>query len=159
LRVSEKHKEDYSYFRAIDAELADSGFEALLYELLHENITDFNPRELPLNAEAFDVKMESATSAEHYIYHALREGRFDIGNATPTANWGERVLISSVFEDYLAWFIKQNISSLKLVKNTVFGAKLVKHIRSIKKIRPAAKPPETHRPEYYYGEQIIVLIF
>lgn len=149
LKVSEKHKEDYSYFKAIDAELANGGFEALFYELLHENISDFNPRELPPNLEAFDLKMESATSSEQYLYHALREGCFDIGNETPALGWREEILVSSVFADYLAWCVKQRDLSIKQTSNTAFGKILFKHIPSIRKIRPASKPPEKKRPEHY----------
>lgn len=145
LKVSEIHKEDLPYFRAIDEELKNGGFEALLYDLLQEDISDFDPREIPQNNEAFDIKMKSATSSEEYVYEALREGCFDIGNETPTTQWREMILIDSIFADYSIWCAKKGHCP---AKNTVFGSVLKKLIPSIQKRRPHVKPPEK-RPEHY----------
>jgi hypothetical protein len=150
LKVSNKHKEDYPYFKEIDKELNNGGFEALLYELLNEDLTDFNPRELPLNVEAFHVKMQSSSSEEQYIYNVLREGTFDIGNNTPNLEWGERILTTSTYNDYTCWCYKQQIQTTKIVKNNVFGSTLFELIPSIDKKRPAATTTFGQRPEYYY---------
>lgn len=143
LPVSEAHKEDIPYFKAIDVELKNGGYEALLYELLNVDISEYDPRILPMNTEAFPVKMQSASSAEQYVYHALKEGCFDIGNATPTEGWRSRMLVDSVFEDYCAWCTKQRLFH---EKNTKLGKVLHKLISSIQKIRPWATGK---RPEYY----------
>lgn len=47
LRVSEQHKEDRQYFKALQEELDNGGYEALLYDLLNEDLTGFEPRQLP----------------------------------------------------------------------------------------------------------------
>ena len=74
LRVSNAHKEDHKYFELIQEELNDGGYEGLLFDLLNEDISEFNPRKLPHSNEAFAIKMQSADSAIRYLYEALCSG-------------------------------------------------------------------------------------
>ncbi|MDR3550504.1 MAG: DUF5906 domain-containing protein, partial [Candidatus Babeliales bacterium] len=74
IRVSEQKKEDHVYFNAVQDQLDNGGYEALLYDLLHEDLIDFNPRRMPSSADSFDIKMRSAQSPYRYIYDALCEG-------------------------------------------------------------------------------------
>ena len=46
--MSAARKEDFAYFAALQAELDNGGYEALLYHLLHEvDLTGFNVRKVP----------------------------------------------------------------------------------------------------------------
>ncbi len=54
-------------------------YEALLHDLLHEDLKGFNPRKLPSSSASFPIKMRSADSAHRYIYDALNQGGFSIG--------------------------------------------------------------------------------
>ena len=78
LKVGEKHKEDIPYFKAIQQELDDGGYEALLYDLLNEDLNDFNPRKLPSSPYAFDIKIRCANSIQKYVYEFLLEDRLSI---------------------------------------------------------------------------------
>lgn len=133
LEISDKRKEDFAYFKAIDAELDNGGLEALLYELQNEDISDFNPRELPQNKEAFQVKMSSAPSVELYIYESLNNGCFDIGNPSPDNCWKDTIPTHSIFDDYASWCDRQRIASEKQER---LGKALLKLIPSILKSRP-----------------------
>ena len=106
LRVSEKRKEDHDYFAEIQYQLNTNGYEALLYDLLREDLTNFNPRRFPNSHEAFDIKMRSACTIDKYIYNVLQDGCFDIGNASPHQTWNEGISKESVFEDYRAWCMR-----------------------------------------------------
>jgi hypothetical protein len=48
--VSPCHKQDFKYFAAILEQLRNGGYEALLYHLLHLDISDFNVRDVPKTA-------------------------------------------------------------------------------------------------------------
>ena len=132
LNISNIHKDDRPYFVDIRKELANGGLQAILYDLLNENISDFNPWLLPQNAEAFAVKMMSASSPEKYIYEALFQGTFDIGNETPSLPWNNTILCSSVYSDYSIWCQRQG---LKAEANQRFGNALHKLTPSINKER------------------------
>lgn len=133
LNVSSAHKEDLPYFKKIKDELENSGREALLYDLLNEDISDFDPRRIPTNNEAFGVKMESSGSPEKYIYAALKEGHFNIGNAAPYGSWKTNVNVDSVFSDYGSWCAAEGQRSKD---KATFGKVLKKLIPSTEKGRP-----------------------
>ncbi len=132
LKVSDKHKEDVVYFSQISTELKNGGYEAILHELLDEDLSGFNPRILPFNKEAFSIKMRSASSVEKYIYEVLREGCFDVGNTTPSLCWEEDIPSSSVRDDYFAWCSLQRIP---FESEESLGRALSKHCR-LSKSRP-----------------------
>ncbi|KKN11301.1 hypothetical protein LCGC14_1027820, partial [marine sediment metagenome] len=102
LRVGEAHKEDHQYFNALQVQLERGGYDALLFDLLNEDLSEFNPRHLPTSDEAFSIKLLSAPVSHRYIYEALKEGCFDIGNVTPNGVWGN-IATRSVFADFRAW--------------------------------------------------------
>ena len=139
IRVSEKHKEDYAYFLAIQRELDNGGYEALLYALLHEDLTDFNPRRLPSSADSFSIKMRSAESAHRYIYEALCDGGFSIGSDSPEnihPTWQNSIPKSSIYEDYALWCQR---SGETILSKELFGKTLKKLIPSIGESRPGGK--------------------
>jgi len=45
--VSDERRLDFEYFAAIDAELENGGYEAMLYDLLNYDLSHFNIRDLP----------------------------------------------------------------------------------------------------------------
>jgi hypothetical protein len=145
LEVSDNHKEDESYFSEIINELDEGGYEALLFELLNENLVGFNPRKLPINTESFQVKLQSTSSSIQYLYDALREGCFDVGNLTPCECWPEQPLsFCRIYNDYSAWC---NIQRRLPEQKSVLGKALNKLLPSIVKSRPAAGYGP--RPECY----------
>lgn len=132
LNVSNKYKNNRSYFKAIRDELERGGLATLLYQLQNEDISSYEPWLLPQNSEAFAVKMMSASSPEKYIYEALFYETFDIGNASPTAPWNSTIPCSSVYNDYSTWCLRQG---LKAEANQRFGNALHKLTPSINKER------------------------
>lgn len=116
LEVSDKHKEDIPYFGAIRKELENGGHAALLYELLNEDISRFDPRILPQNVESFELKLESAPTTERYIYEALKAGGFDVGNLGQQGKWEDdskeyEVHKAAVYLDYSSWCSYQKLST------------------------------------------------
>jgi hypothetical protein len=47
LKVSDDKLQDHGWFKGINEELDDGGYEAMLYDLLHRDLGDFHPRQLP----------------------------------------------------------------------------------------------------------------
>jgi hypothetical protein len=47
LKVSDRHLQDHAWFKAISDQLVDGGYSAVLYDLLHHDLGDFHPRQLP----------------------------------------------------------------------------------------------------------------
>jgi hypothetical protein len=134
IRVSEASKEDHEYFKAIQKQLSDGGYEALLYDLLHEDLSDFNPRRLPSSIDSFSIKMRSAESPHRYIYDALVDGGFSIGKITEGDDpiWQDKIPKESVYEDYVAWCQK---SGETIVSKELFG-RVLKKLIIVEDVRP-----------------------
>jgi len=126
LQVSELHKEDNVYFKAIQDQLDNGGYEALLYDLLNEDLSEFNPRKLPISPHAFDLKMIGASSAYKYIYELLLEDRLNIGD-------GRTIPKDEIYLDYKL-FCEE--SGEKALEKNIFYTHLKKLIPSIEASRP-----------------------
>jgi hypothetical protein len=69
-------RKDYAYFQAIDDQLKNGGYSALLYHLLKEvDLTDFNVREAPRTEELVKQMRQSQTGASAVWYECLVTGR------------------------------------------------------------------------------------
>ena len=78
LDVSDNRKEDHAYFKELVAELQNGGFEALMHDLVSEDLGDFNPRQMPASAASFDLKLRSADSVTQWLYDLLSTGYHDL---------------------------------------------------------------------------------
>lgn len=142
LRVSEECKENHAYFGALEQQLENGGYEALLYDLLTEDLKDFNPRVIPPSPNAFDIKLRSQNSSYRYLYEVLTGGGFTISSDTDRPVWQPEIPKSSVYEDYLAW-CPQN--GEEKVSKELFGKTLKKLIPSTEDRRPGG----SSRHRYY----------
>jgi hypothetical protein len=88
LDVSSFRKRDIEYFQLIDNEMLTGGLEALLDDLLHEDLSDFDPRQMPFNDSGFDIKMKGAGSVENYLYTALKEESLSFSSSKSPSEWG-----------------------------------------------------------------------
>lgn len=138
IQVSDKRKEDHAYFQAIQEELNNQGYEALLYDLLHEDIETFNPRIFPQSTHAFIIKLRSADSCHRYIYEVLEDGGFSIGATFQQGSpvWIPQISKNSVYQDYVEW---SNHNNETPERKEIFGKILKKLIPSVVDIRPATK--------------------
>ncbi|PIS00293.1 MAG: hypothetical protein COT84_08475 [Chlamydiae bacterium CG10_big_fil_rev_8_21_14_0_10_35_9] len=74
LNVSSEHKEDGAYFGKVVYQLKQGGYEALLYDLQNEDLSNFDPRDMPLNDSGFDMKKKSGSSADIFVFEMLKHG-------------------------------------------------------------------------------------
>lgn len=140
IRVSEQHKEDHQYFAALQEQLDNGGYEALLYDLLHEDLTDFKPRKMPASVDAFSIKMRSADSTYRYLFDALLEGGFSVGAINSNQEmydhipvWQLEVPKHAVYNDYVLWCRSNGEPA---VASSLFGKVLNKILPSMQETRP-----------------------
>jgi len=75
LDVSEEHRKDAKYFKAIDEQLNNGGYEALLHYLMNYDVTQVDLREPP-NTEALqEQKQLNLSPEEAWWYDKLHEGK------------------------------------------------------------------------------------
>ncbi|MGC1879257.1 MAG: primase-helicase family protein [Rhabdochlamydiaceae bacterium] len=136
LDISADRKEDFDYFGKIREQLENGGYEALMHDLLHEDLTGFDPKVMPENYAGFDMKLESASSIDRFIHTSLKEGCWDHGCTGPSESLKD-LTIEKFYEFYRAWcdWEKQPV-----LKREVVGKRL-------RAILPGIKTKRTPREE------------
>ena len=138
LNVSDAHKEDHIFFKSIKTELDSGGYEALLYDLLNEDLADFDPRRMPESFSSFKIKIRSSESAHRYLYEVLDEGGLSIGNdnSNKMPIWQVPIPKDIIYKDYINWCQRDGE---RYLSKELFGRVLKKVIVSVEDKRPAAE--------------------
>ncbi len=75
LEVSDEMIGNSAYFNDIKDELEGNGPAAMLFDLLAEDLTDFNPRLVPATDALWEQKLQGMDSHEAYVLKVIEEGR------------------------------------------------------------------------------------
>ena len=70
---------DFAYFSALRAELADDGIEAMLYDLLKLDLGDWHPMQIYRTAALTEQKQRSLRGLDAWIETMLQEGLLPSG--------------------------------------------------------------------------------
>jgi hypothetical protein len=74
LRVSESRKGDHAFWKDLYSEIENGGTEALAYDLLSMDLSDFNVRKKPNTQELLEQKLHSLGPIARWWYECLMEG-------------------------------------------------------------------------------------
>jgi hypothetical protein len=136
LDVPDDRKEDIVYFGKIRNQLENGGHQALMYDLLHEDLTGFDPKIMPENYAGFDMKLESASSVDRFIHASLKEGCWDHANAGPSSELKD-LKMDQLYDNYKTWCERE--------KQVILRKELVG--KRLKAIIPGLKTKRTPREE------------
>lgn len=143
LSISEKHKEDHAYFKAIHEELENGGYEALLHDLLNEDLVGFNPRVLPYTSAKFELQLRSTGTVEKFLYDSLQQGFF--GDLIISSDNHNIVQKGDLYSSYKIWC--ETSGEKSIVPGYEFGKKLKKLLPSTNDCRPliAGERPRAYK--------------
>jgi len=96
LDVSEDHARDTVYFGAIRSQLQTGGYEAMLHELLHRDLSNFEVREVPPTRALQDQILHSLSPLQTWWYGRLIEGQL-LGSCP---GWG-RATWDDLYDSYV----------------------------------------------------------
>lgn len=102
LDVAPTHAQDHGYFEAIDQELRNGGYAAMLYDLQRLSFSDVNLREPPMTAALFEQKLHSLEPAQRWWYDKLMKGSLRSGIYSADEGWPPTILRGDLQRDYLA---------------------------------------------------------
>lgn len=71
IKVGEKRKKDRGYFKDIEKQLKNGGYSALLYDLLHRDLTGVNLIDFPSTQTILDNKINGLNSVGQWIFQCL----------------------------------------------------------------------------------------
>lgn len=95
LEVGEGHMQDLSYFQVMERELKHGGREALLHELLNEDLSEWSPYRLPKSDALEKQKEHTLNTEERWLFTKLEDGR-----VLDDKGWEQPMPRDLVYADY-----------------------------------------------------------
>lgn len=97
LNVGNEAQGKGNYFNAIDKELKAGGSARMLWDLLHHDISKFNPQRVPMTDELMEQVIQSLPPDGKWWFHRLTEGSVHhLGG-----DWTSETAAHLVYEDYI----------------------------------------------------------
>lgn len=148
LEASDAHLGDRQYFTALATQMSEEGgLEALLFDLMHEDLTGFDVRTKPHSHHGFDIKMRSAEPIVRWWHEVLYSGvlRRSLDTLDDPEDWYQTPLKASLHRQFLAYCETHRQRTIGL---PAFGKELRKLLPGcvIGETRPTG---EGHRPWCY----------
>jgi len=97
LDVSNKHMQDYNYFKAIFDEMDNGGREAMLYDLLEMDVNINDLRKIPRTTALLDQVIHTMPTIQKFWFERLREGT----QLKDDVRWEDFSITSALFQEYL----------------------------------------------------------
>lgn len=110
LDVSDAQKQNSEYFANIEAQMKNGGYEAMLYDLLRYNISDFNHREVPETPAMIEQKLQSLDPMDHWLLEKLMDGEWVSDPQGDFYSWESAVPTRIIQEEYLSSMKQQNVT-------------------------------------------------
>jgi hypothetical protein len=126
LDMGEEHMKDFPYFAAIDDEMANGGREALLYHLLHIDVSKIDLRDIPRTEALLDQQAETMTTEQGWWYDTLQRGVLPAG-----CEFSRHCPTDHLFERYLQRTTRQG--ARRKSSQTQLGIFLHKHVPGLRK--------------------------
>jgi hypothetical protein len=103
LNVSNAHANDHIYFGAIADELEHGGYEAMLDDLLHRDISQSNLRDVPVTAALVDQRIKSLDTTHAWWVDCLHRGYVfasQLGLEDIFATWIKEISTELLYASY-----------------------------------------------------------
>lgn len=127
LDIDPRCAQNHDYFREMDEELENGGYEALLGDLLAFDLESVPLRKIPMTEALLEQKLRSLNHVESWWYGLLMAG----STKRNACDWQRMVASVTLFEDYLT--VSDKIGVKRKSEETVFGTamkKLVSYTRA-----------------------------
>ena len=139
--VSNRCAQNAAYFREMDEQLADGGYEAFLYDLLHFDLTKVDLRKVPKTKALLDQKIRSLESPDEWWLDRLKAG-------APTRklrHWPETIPRDALYDDYIE--VTERTGWKRRSTEVAVGAALIKIMPGLKTVRQVFQRNEDAAPE------------
>ena len=126
LDVGTRNKQDREYFRALDEQMKNGGKEALLYFLLHHDLSGIDVGKIPQTKALMETKLLTMNSAEQFWYELLVRGQVYESDT----RWTLRIKKKALHDVYLLY--AKDLGQTRKSSETVLGItlkKLCPHVR------------------------------
>jgi len=99
-KVGEEQAQKEGYFKAIEDQLKDGGYEAWLHDMQTLDLSDFSVRTVPQTEGLVEQKLHSLPAFEGWWFSKLRNGDLDL--ESDDWNFGDWVPSEKLYGDYIS---------------------------------------------------------
>jgi len=96
--VGEGKKQNRAYFKAMEDQLKNGGFEGLLHHLLHLDLSTVDVGVIPNTSALVDQKIHTMDAVQRFWYERLRDGEI---MPRTTLGWPEKVSTEHLYQAYI----------------------------------------------------------
>lgn len=152
LNVSDKHRRDHTYFKALRAEMHGDGPSALLTYLSEMDLSDFEVRDVPDTEALAEQKVQGLKNVERWWISVLEHGSLmtaGSGHGITDSAWAGgvvRIEKDEFRDNYVRWMRTRRYDGEE-VNEREFGRRMMEMLPEIKQIRPSSKG--SVRPRFY----------
>lgn len=133
LDVSSEKQGDYDYFNSLMKQMESGGYEALLYDLQHEDIFDFNVRDVPKTEALLEQKIRSLDPDHKWFFGKLYDGRM----LETDGLWERQISKKDIQEDYVRTCTNMRVPRIN--DKTALGMFLRKAVPGLKSARQSGQ--------------------
>ena len=139
LEPSEEHREDRPYFSTLAKQMREGGQQALLYDLLHEELEGFDVRTKPQSPHGLDIKLRSSDPVVRWWHECLFQGNHGcVTDEFHEGAWNtepDKIALYTVFLEYCTTHRQRTIDK------SVFGKELRKMLPgyTVGEVRPRSQ--------------------
>ena len=143
LDVGDAHAKDGPYFKAIDAQMASGGAEAMLHDLLAMDLSTVDFSKPPITDGLVDQMRQDFSAEEKWLESILIEGRIPFKAGAPADDYISQVEWTSggleIVKDTLLASFRDFVPGFRAPPTSqVLGAKLAKHVPGLKQSKRVA---------------------
>lgn len=143
LNVSEKHRRDSNYFKALRAELEGSGPSHLLTYLMRLDISDFQVRDVPDTEALAEQKAQGLRNVERWWHEVLQHGSMTGISARIWAEQGVTIEKDEFKDAYSKWMRSRRYDGEE-VSEVELGKRMKVVLPEIMQTRPRHKGIRTN---------------
>jgi len=149
LTVSNEKRQDSKYFGKLNSQMENGGYEALLHELMHRDISNFNVRDFPRTEALSQQRNYSSSPEENWMFEKLQAGE-----TLPGRGWLDTIAQADLYNDYLKYC--QDRGLYRRVTQTVIVSLVLSMCRTADRRRAVVR---RYYPDGTSGSPIAVMAF
>lgn len=135
LDVDDAKQQNHAYFAALHREIENGGVEAMVFDLLKWDLSEFNPRDVPRTAALVNQKLLSLDPVQQWWFERLQVGAWLDEFGDSVAQW-EQVPVTLVQKSFVA--TQRDVGRSHRSSQTELGVRL-------RRLLPVGYPKKSQR--------------
>jgi hypothetical protein len=132
IQVSDKYQDDRNYFNVLGSEIKNGGLEAMVYDLLRFDLSNYNVRDIKITDAFVEQQIRSLQGFYAWLYEYISKGENNKhirrkGNDNDWAEWAET---QELYDGNKIWCADKHANWVDT--KSVFGKNMKKFFKSTK---------------------------